>query len=782
MDGLDSPTSPYIVPIDEQSGLIGVSPTFRRRTTEGDTPLVSVIIACWNSARFLQDCLTSVTRQSLREIEIIIVDDASDDGSQDIIQLFARADTRIVPLLSECRGGPAQARNRALDVCRGRWIAVFDSDDLMHPNRLAIMVQAGESGSADIVADNQILFRDDVGAFTYPLLTGDLARKPSTITCSDYVMSNSLDGKQVPFGYLKPLFRRTVIESNRIRYDQTLSIAEDYDFVFRLLLAGASFKLIPSLTYFYRRHSLSTSFRLSREALIRMLAADMKNVGHLDHLVTPGIKEAIKARRLSIQRLVTFTDVVQRLKCRDWWQAGRMIAAHPRTILSLFRVARDRLRSVPRRSSETIPSEKVACVLSRQRVTGATNGSSVYLLGICNALRNDGWKVDLVCPSPAMFGRWPVIRLQREMDVFRSISIRGAVRVGSFVIATNPAIAGRAGLAIADRLLRRVGLHLGALVRKAPHAIAVPSTDADKLFVTRRSRQPSLVVADYAFLSEMIPFTMSPRARTAIVMHDLFSAQKTDNRPVSLCLEREMELLAAADIVVAIQREEADIVASHLGKDRVIIVPMAAQPALHAQSGDGRTVMFVGSNTLPNVDGLEWLLADIWPTVIQRIPDARLVVVGSVCQSVRTQRRDVRFVGQVESLADLYRDAAVIVSPLRSGSGLKVKLVEALANGKAMVGTSVTFQGVEHLAGTAAMCTDDAAAFSDAVVTSLQDEMERRRLGQRALEAAAAEFSPGRCYSDFLRFAAEGQAPRDETLRYDGGRAPSFSDVGIAGL
>ena len=781
MDGLRFPEPPCVAQADAVHDRTYGSPNPDLVTGRDDAPVVSVVIACWNSARFLRDCLTSVTRQTLREIEIIVVDDASDDGSGDIVELFARADARIVLLRSERRGGPARARNRALDVCRGRWIAVFDSDDLMHPDRLAMMVKAADAGDVDIVADNQILFQDDFGASALPLLTGKLAITPSTVTCSDYVRSNSLDSSQAPVGYLKPLFRRAFVENHRIRYNHELPIAEDYDFVLRLLLAGAAFKLVPSLTYFYRRHSSSTSFRLSRDALVRMLTADAATFEQFGPLITPGIEEALRTRRRSIQRLVTFTDLVDRLKFRDWLGSGRMIAAHPRTILSLFRVMRDRLRKMLRRPAKHPSSEKVACVLSRQRVTGATNGSSVYLLGICNALRDAGWVVDLVCPSPAMFGRWPVIRLQREMDVFRSISVRGAVRVGSLVIATNPAIAGRACLAVADRLLRRAGLHLGEFARKAPHAIAVPCTDADKLFVARRAGRPSLVVADYAFLSEMIPFTMSPSARSAIVMHDLFSAQKTENRPVCVNLEREVELLSAADIVVAIQREEAEIVASHIGKDRVIVVPMAAEPVPDAQPGDGHTVMFVGSNTLPNVDALEWLLAEIWPSVARQIPVARLVVVGSVCQSVRTHRRDVRLVGAVESLVDLYRDAAVIVSPLRSGSGLKVKLVEALANGKVMVGTSVTFQGVEHLAETAAVCADDAASFSEAIVASLRNEGERRRVGQRALEAAAAEFSPARSHAAFLGFAADGRTSRSGSGGHDHFGTPSFSDVGITG-
>ena len=727
--------------------------------SEPGCPVVSVVIACWNSSVYLEDCVASVLAQTLSDIEVIIVDDASTDESPVIIKQLCEADSRLFSLRCTERLGPASARNLALDICRGRWIAIVDSDDLLHPERLAKLVEVADAGQADLVADNQILFNNDVGNPASRLLVGDLARKVTDVSCSEYVRSNDMGAGRVALGYLKPLMRRSFLDLYSLRYNPELIVAEDYDLVFRMMLAGASLRIVPYLTYFYRRHPSSISFRLSRDAIARMLIADAQSCNGRQHLVTDEIEKALSARRRNIRHLLQFSDLIQAMKNGCWGEVGAVISNRPLIACGLFNVMRDRVRRALVRPRSRGPHGKVASILSRQRVTGATNGSSVYLLGICEALARDGWFVDLVCPSPAMFGRWPVLRLQHEMSVFRSIHVRGAVRVGPFVVAINPAIAGRAALAVTDRLLRKVGLSLGLIVKKAPHAIAVPCADADKLFIATYAQSSSLLVADYAFLSEVIPFAMTPRARSAIIMHDLFSAQKTQDRPVVVDRCTEMGLLASADLVVAIQREEAEIVASHIGGERVIVVPMAFDTVGDAQAGNGSMVFFVGSNTLPNVDGLEWLIADVWPSVVQSIPSARLVVAGSVCQAIRTQRRDIRLVGRVDSLTELYREAAVIVSPLRSGSGLKVKLVEALANGKALVGTSVTFQGVEHLAGSAAICADDAQSFSEAVIACLRDEKRRLHLGRVALEVAKREFSPNESIAEFLRFARDGRAP-----------------------
>ena len=743
--------------------------TDKRLASDRRIPIVSVIIANRNNATFLPDCLESVMRQTLVELEVIIVDDASDDHSREVIAKYVALDPRITLLCNQVQGGPGQARNRALDICRGQWISVLDGDDLMHPERLANLVRAAEDGDLDILADNQILFYEASETSAHPLLKGRSARDRFTVSCASYVRSNALCGGGMPLGYLKPIFRRSFIERCGFRYSVSMLVAEDYDFVFRLLLAGASFLVVPSLTYFYRRHAASTSFRLSRAALVRMLEGDTASREAHGRNITSDVERSLCHRRRSIENVLAYTDLVGKLKARDWVSALVQGASSPRAALLLGGLVRDRVRRLVSRGRGPVQAPKRACVLSRQRVTGATNGSSAYLLGICAALREDGWTVDLVSPSPAMFGRWPVLRLLPEMSVFDSIEIRGALRIGSIVIAANPAIALRAFLALADRALARFHLGLGTRARrKAPHAIAVPLTDADRLFVASRARRPSLVIADYEFLTEAVPFTLSPRARSAVVMHDLFSGQKTANRPVIVDRGEEMQMLGAVDLVLAIQKEEADVVAAHLGADRVIVVPMAVDHVAAAQEGDGRTVVFVGSNTLPNIDAVEWLLTEIWPLVSGRQPSARLSIAGAVCQSISTRRDDVQLLGRVDSLTELYRRAAVVVSPLRSGSGLKVKLVEALAHGKAIVGTSVTFQGVEHLAGSAASCADEASAFADAIVSLLASADLRRKRGEHALAAAAREFSPAKSYEELLRFAGASMAnskPSMETIQ-----------------
>jgi succinoglycan biosynthesis protein ExoO len=393
-------------------------------------------------------------------------------------------------------------------------------------------------------------------------------------------------------------------------------------------------------------------------------------------------------------------------------------------------------------------------LLSRQRIVGSTNGSSAYLLSLCTSLKQAGHEIDFISPSPASFGRWPVLRLEPDMDLFASIRIRGSFRIGNVIVATDPRIACRAGGEILNRLLGRLHLRIDRFGQKAPHAIAVPLTDADRLFVASTVRPSTMILTDYAFLNETIPFALQPRTPNAVVMHDLFFSQDPARTVVLLDQEQETVLLDQADAVIAIQEEEAGIIRRLLPGKRIILAPMAVSPVAEPQAGTDGTILFVGSNTLPNIEGIDWFLEQVWPHLLQRFPQARLQIAGSCCVGVAHAARNVTLLGRVADLAPLYRDAAVVVSPLRLGSGLKIKLVEALGLGKAVIATETTLQGVKQLLEGALLQADTPTEMLGAFARLLYDRSERARLGSQALQVARQHFSTQACYRDLLEFAA----------------------------
>ena len=729
-----------------------------------ERPLVSVVMANYNGAAFLAEALRSALGQSLADIEVVLADDGSTDASLAIAKGLAAADPRLVVLPPAPNGGPAAARNRGFAAARGEWIAVMDSDDLMHPDRLARLVAAAGRDGCDIVADDMLAFFEDGGA-PQPMLHGRLAL-PATVDLALYVRANALFGQMPALGYLKPVFRAALLRQSGVRYDPSLRIAEDYDLVARLLAQGARFRVQPDLSYFYRRHSASTSHRLRRGDLTAMLDSDTAFRAAIGPRDT-ATEAAFRARRASIERALAYDGILAALKARDLPGALRGAVRSPGGAALLRLPVRDRLARLLTRPRPVAPAAGQGLrvhVVSRNRVTGRDSGSSAYLLDLCQAMAGAGHAVHLTWPSPVTFARTPVLRLRPEMAVFRSIAMRGAWRVGPLLLAQDPKIWAAAAIGVADKLLRKVGLGLGRLVRKAPYSVAVPWETADFLYVAGRIRGGAdVVVADYAFQTPAFPYALSPAARRIVVMHDLFSSRAAQFAKVgaqdSVALidqASELRLLGAAEAVVAIQGEEGAFIQRALPGRRVIVAPIAAEPVAAPQPGQGASLLFVGSDTAPNVDGLRWFLDQVLPLVRRSVPQVELRVVGKVGGAIGPVPGEVagavKLLGLVPDLAPHYRDAAVVVSPLLVGSGLKIKLIEALSQGKAVVATSVTLQGVQEECAPAVRPIDAPDAFAAEIVALLGDAALRAERAAAALLVARERFSAAACHAGLLGY------------------------------
>jgi succinoglycan biosynthesis protein ExoO len=107
----------------------------------------------------------------------------------------------------------------------------------------------------------------------------------------------------------------------------------------------------------------------------------------------------------------------------------------------------------------------------------------------------------------------------------------------------------------------------------------------------------------------------------------------------------------------------------------------------------------------------------------------------------------------VPNLGAEYRNAGVVISPLTVGSGLKIKLVEAMGQGKAVVATTPTIDGVEHIVGGAVAVADAPVEFADAIVSLLQDANLRGDMSSKALATARRHFSCEACYAEIVAFA-----------------------------
>src|SRR6185295_4408380 len=157
-------------------------------------------------------------------------------------------------------------------------------------------------------------------------------------------------------------------------------------------------------------------------------------------------------------------------------------------------------------------------------------------------------------PSPVTMGRLPFLKLSDDMAIFSSIRFRGTVRIGRYIVACDPRIAGKSALGVVDRFLYRKGVTARPMFNPAPYAIAQPLTRKDQLFIAQAAPAVGdVLIADYCFLTDAFPYALRPDARRLVIMHDLFSSRSSQfdslnasDSVASISLADEMQMLAAA--------------------------------------------------------------------------------------------------------------------------------------------------------------------------------------------------------------------------------------------
>ena len=174
---------------------------------------------------------------------------------------------------------------------------------------------------------------------------------------------------------------------------------------------------------------------------------------------------------------------------------------------------------------------------------------------------------------------------------------------------------------------------------------------------------------------------------------------------------------------------------SQLGVPNAVVLPngypMPPRAEPQPEAPPDRTLLFVGPLTYePNRLAVEWLANEVLPRVRQRLDDAELLVVGD-CEGVsmrRLSREGVTFTGWVPDVGPYYARAGVAVTPVRSGGGTRLKVMEALARRVPLVSTSFGVEGIDLWPGRELLVADEDSAFADACVAALTDVPLREQL------------------------------------------------------
>ena len=207
---------------------------------------ISVVIPVYNVENYLRECLDSILKQTIGNLEIIIVNDGSTDTSYQICQEYARMDKRIILLNGENKG-VSHARNAALDVATGDYILFVDADDCLTDTSLKTIANVCEKSELLICGFQRIDEKgraiDYVNRFPQKSINREEALR----------LIFELTPQMGYQGYLwNKLFLNCIIQKYHIRFDESIRYNEDRLFITEYLLHVNNVYIIPEITYEYR--------------------------------------------------------------------------------------------------------------------------------------------------------------------------------------------------------------------------------------------------------------------------------------------------------------------------------------------------------------------------------------------------------------------------------------------------------------------------------------------------------------------------------------------------
>ncbi len=218
-------------------------------------PMVSVVIPAYNVTKTLPRLLECLLNQTWQNLQIILVDDGSEDGTVLMARKAAEKDPRLT-VVTQGNLGISYARNAGLALCEGKYIRFIDADDTLPLDSIERMVRRAEKDGSELVIGGYDQYFGERRSFH------NLAGRDDTVPCDDMMRHLCDHANSYFYGVLwNKLFLREIAEKQNCRFQENLTWGEDFAFVMDYLAGVSRVSFMKDSLYDYRRSANSTSIR-----------------------------------------------------------------------------------------------------------------------------------------------------------------------------------------------------------------------------------------------------------------------------------------------------------------------------------------------------------------------------------------------------------------------------------------------------------------------------------------------------------------------------------------
>ena len=259
-------------------------------------PFCSIIVPVYKTEEYLEQCVRSILNQTMRDFELILVDDGSPDRCPEMCDAYANEDSRIRVIHKE-NGGLSDARNAGLQIAKGKYIAFVDSDDLLAPNALEILFDAAKKSKAAIVITERIVSFTVDPAIQKAIFTD--CRIYNNESALEHVMCDTTRWEAWGSLYKQEIFENEVFPAGRLY--------EDLALIPRLVLKAKEICFIDSIIYYYRLRngsimhdtSIKQDLAINCEENIQYVKKVVSNETIRDNVITAFLMELASRMELA---------------------------------------------------------------------------------------------------------------------------------------------------------------------------------------------------------------------------------------------------------------------------------------------------------------------------------------------------------------------------------------------------------------------------------------------------------------------------------------------------